>query len=93
MRITWIKVDLDRLTLRLWKSQGTWLGGFELRQWLAARGYEWGGGGWYFCRDGPCDLDADEILETCVRVTHDNITFVERAGPPDQHSSGTAAQS
>ena len=85
MRTYWIKVDLDRLTLRLWKSQGTWLSGLELRQWLSGRGYEWGGGPWFFCVAGPCDLEPDEIIESRIRVTRDNVTFVEHPDPSNQN--------
>jgi len=82
MRTDWIKVDVNRLTLRLWKSQGIWLTGVDLRNWLTGQGYSWGGGAWYFCQGMPCDLQPDEILETMVRITEGNVTFVE---PP--HSS------
>jgi hypothetical protein len=77
MRIAWIKVDFDPLTLRLWNTQGLWLSGYELRQRIVSRGYSWGSGEWYFCQSEPCDLNPDEILEARVCVTEGNITFVE----------------
>ena len=81
MRTAWVKVDLDRLTLRLWKTQGVWLTGYELRQWLVVHGYTWGGGAWYFCQTEPCDLEPDEILDARVRITEGNVTFVEHPEP------------
>jgi hypothetical protein len=78
MRSAWIKVDLNRLTLRLWKSQGAWLTGSDLRQWLTTRGFTWGGGAWYICDQLPCELEPDEIIESQLRVTEEGITFVER---------------
>jgi hypothetical protein len=78
MRSAWIKVDLDRVTLRLWKLQGVWLTGSELRQWLIGRGFTWGGGAWYMCARLPCELEPDEIIESQLRFTEEGITFVER---------------
>lgn len=91
MRRAWIKVDLNRLTLRLWRSQGKWHTGMDLRRWLEGSGYTWGGGAWYLCEREPCDLEPDEIVEFQTRVTEDGITFIDRgpdeprldvAGPP-----------
>jgi hypothetical protein len=86
MRIAWIKVDLDRLTLRLWRTQGTWFNGFELRQWLKSRGYAWGGGAWYLCQSMPCDLESDEVIESQILVTEAGVTFVERSPRADSAS-------
>lgn len=94
MRTAWLRVDLDRLTLRLWKTQGKWVTGFELRQWLSDHGYQRGGGPWYFCTGTPCDLEPDEILESRIRITEDNITFVDHPDPsgadPSNQSSPPA---
>ncbi|HEY8747544.1 MAG TPA: hypothetical protein VIM11_06210 [Tepidisphaeraceae bacterium] len=86
MRTAWIKVDLNRLTLRLWRSQGIWLSGFELRQWLTSRGYTWGGGTWYLCQEMPCDLESDEVITSQVMVTEAGVTFVERSSRADSSS-------
>jgi len=80
MRHAWVKVDLNRVTLRIWRSQGKWYTGADLRRWLGERGYTWGGGAWYLCENEPCDLEPDEIVELQTRITEDGITYIDRSG-------------
>ena len=88
MRCAWVKIDTNRLTLRLWKSQGKWPSDLDLRRWLKDRGYTWRNGGWY-THDGTANhLEAEEIIETQTTVTEDGVTFVIHE-PPDSHSPTT----
>jgi hypothetical protein len=89
MKCAWIKIDTNRLTLRLWRTHGKWLDAWELRQWLNKSGYEWVGGHWYACTNGTGHLvEKDEILQVQQRLTEDGITYVDNK-PPEPDPGGT----
>jgi hypothetical protein len=84
MKCAWIKIDTDRLMLRLWRMRGTWMDIFQLRQWLKDGGCEWMGGKWFSCADGFAHLQADEILQVQHRSTEGAVTYVDnQPSPPD----------
>jgi len=78
MRCAWVKINISRLTLRLWKLQGKWASDADLRAWLKERGFTWRNGNWYTSPIPVQHLEPDEIIETQTRVTEDGITFVTR---------------
>lgn len=83
MRCAWIKIDLDRLSLRLRATSGRSFNDGDLHQWLTESGFRWVGGLWYTCPGEPGGaLRPDEILEKQTRETIDGVTFVERDVPP-----------
>ena len=88
MRCAWIKIDLDRLSLRLRATSGRAITDRDLHQWLRDAGFHWVGGHWYTCPGNPDALRPDEIIEKQMRETIDGVTFVERDVPP---TSGPSA--
>jgi hypothetical protein len=82
MHCAWIKIDTQRLTLRMWRTRGTWMDVFEVRQWLKGNGCEWMGGQWYACSNGHDYLETDEVLQVQQREKHDGITYVDNKLPP-----------
>jgi hypothetical protein len=81
MKCAWIKIDTNRLTLRLWRTLGRWMDVFELRQWLKDSGCEWVGGRWFACANGFAHLEADEILQVQHRSTEGAVTYVTTSHP------------
>lgn len=81
MRCAWIKIDLDRLSLRLRATSGRSFNDWELHRWLTESGFHWVGGPWYTCPGDPGALRPDEVLEKQTRETIDGVTFVERDVP------------
>lgn len=81
MRCAWVKIDVDRLSLRLRATTGRSFNDVDLHGWLRDAGFMEAGGQWYTC---PADADAlmpDEILERQTRETIDGVTFVDRDVP------------
>lgn len=77
MRRDWIKIDLDRLSLRLRVSLGRPFTEWEVQQWLERGGFVWKSRSWFICEAGTAALMPDEILARQVRETTDGITFIE----------------
>lgn len=85
MRRAWVKIDLDRLTLRLRVSLGRTFGEWDVHQWLESMGFIWKNGWWFVSENGTADLMPDEILARQIRETTDGITFIEpEAGDPSE---------
>jgi hypothetical protein len=82
MRCAWIKIDLDRLSLRLRATSGGSFNDWHLHRWLLDAGFHWVGGYWYTCRVDTSLLRPDEILEKQMRETIDGVTFIDRDVPP-----------
>jgi hypothetical protein len=89
MRCAWLKIDFDRLSLRLRVTLGRSFNDWEVRQWLERSGFKWAGGSWYTCQGDQAVLMADEILARQMRETADGITFIdpEASGPSGPHAS------
>lgn len=77
MRRAWIKIDLDRLTLRLRVSLGRPFSEWEVHQWLQRAGFHWISGTWFISDIGTAVLMPDEIVVRQIRETTDGITFIE----------------
>lgn len=77
MRRAWVKIDLDRLTLRLRVSLGKPLSEWEVHQWLERAGFNWMSGAWFTSIEGTAPLMPDEIVARQIRETTDGITFIE----------------
>jgi hypothetical protein len=79
MRCAWIKINVDRLSLRLRATSGRAFSDWQLHQWLQDAGFQWVGGHWFTCpSEGAGVLLADEVLDKQTRETIDGVTFVER---------------
>src|SRR5215469_1108893 len=91
MRCAWVKIDINRLTLRLWRLHGKWVSDGDLRAWLKDRGFTWRNGNWYMCPAPVQHLETDEIIEAQTRVTEDGVTFVTRE-PPEPETPSPPAQ-
>lgn len=92
MRCAWVKIDVDRLSLRVRATTGQSINDWGLHQWLHDAGFHWVGGQWYTC---PGELDVlrpDEILEKQMRETIDGVTFVERDVPRPPGGAGPAVR-
>lgn len=81
MRCAWVKIDLDRLSLRLRVTLGRQFNDFEVRQWLERTGYKWATGSWYTCDGKTNPLLPDEVLARQTRETANGITFIEPDTP------------
>lgn len=77
MRRAWVKIDLDRLTLRLRVSLGRTFSEWEVHQWLQRAGFDWMSGAWFACNGGTVALLPDEIIARQIRETTDGVTFIE----------------
>jgi virulence-associated protein VapD len=87
MRCALVKIDLDRLTLRLRVTLGRAFNEWDVRQWLEREGFKWASGAWYTCQETQTALMADETLARQTRETTNGITFIEHPGPPGPHAS------
>jgi hypothetical protein len=78
MRCAWVKIDLDRLSLRLRVSLGRPLSEWDVRLWLQGAGFTWASGSWYTSQGSLSALQPDEILARQNRETSDGVTFIDR---------------
>lgn len=80
MRCALVKIDLDRLGLRLRVSLGRPFNEWDVRLWLQGAGFTWATGAWYTCQGSLSALQSDEILARQNRETHNGVTFIDRDG-------------
>lgn len=81
MRHAWVKIDVDRLSMRLRVTSGRTISDWDLHRWLLDAGFGWAGGHWYTFPGDPPALLPEEILEKQMRETIDGVTFVDRDVP------------
>jgi hypothetical protein len=81
MRCAWVKIDLDRLSLRLRVSLGRPFSEWDVRLWLQSAGFTRATGAWYTCQGTLSALQPDEILARQNRETNDGVTFIDRDTP------------
>ena len=80
MNHTCVKIDLEKLGVRLSRDLGRQVGRGEVQAWLSGRGFTPADNEWWRCADAEMSqLQSDEIKHVRVFTEAGDATFVENS--------------